>query len=176
MNSRVITAVKTFKGNPYDGDTLEASLEAAASITGKRPKRCYTDLGYRGRHTLKSTLIIHPKSSRKNMTQWQRRKRRIALRKRSGIEATISHLKRNYGLNRTYLKGLSGDTIQLLLAAAAYNLALWGREHLLALFLYAQRQIIPSQRHCNQPGSFISTLSEDLSIPLSPISFRQFSF
>ena len=176
LNSRVITAVKTFKGNPYDGDTLEPTLSESASITGKRPKRCYTDLGYRGRQSLQGTFIIHPKTSRKNMTQWQKRKRRIALRKRSGIEATISHLKRNFGLNRTYLKGISGDTIQLLLAAAAYNLALWNRQHLWALFFHAHRQRFTSQTHSKQTSSFLSTLYQALSSPLSYIPFRQFSF
>ncbi len=135
IKSRAITAVKTFAGNPYDGDTLKSTLAQSEAITGKRPNRCYTDLGYRGKRTIEETTIIYPGSNKKNITEWEKRKRRWGLRKRSGIEATISHLKRYYGLNRTYLKGLTGDSIQLLLAAGAYNLALWARAHLFVAIL-----------------------------------------
>lgn len=37
----------------------------------------------------------------------------------------IGHLKSDYGLGRNYLKGLVGDQITLLMAAAAFNFKKW---------------------------------------------------
>jgi len=41
--------------------------------------------------------------------------------KRAGIEPTIGHLKTDYRLGRNFYKRLLGDTINVMLAAAAYN-------------------------------------------------------
>ena len=41
--------------------------------------------------------------------------------KRAGIEPTIGHLKSDYRLGRNFYKGVVGDSINILLAAAAYN-------------------------------------------------------
>jgi IS5 family transposase len=41
---------------------------------------------------------------------------------RAGIEGLISHLKHDHGMLRNYLKGIAGDQINTLLAAAAYNI------------------------------------------------------
>lgn len=40
---------------------------------------------------------------------------------RRAIEPDIGHLKRNYGMGRNFLKGVMGDEINVLLAAAAMN-------------------------------------------------------
>ena len=50
--------------------------------------------------------------------------------KRVGIEPTIGHLKSDYRLGRNFYKGVVGDTVNVLLAAATYNFrramkALW---------------------------------------------------
>ena len=50
--------------------------------------------------------------------------------KRAGMEPTIGHLKSDYRLGRNFYKGVAGDTVNVLLAAAAYNFkramkALW---------------------------------------------------
>lgn len=41
--------------------------------------------------------------------------------KRAGIEPTIGYLKTDYRLERNFYKGLLGDAINVMLAAAAYN-------------------------------------------------------
>jgi len=43
------------------------------------------------------------------------------MRRRSSIEPVIGHLKQDHRVGRNYLKGLKGDQINILLAAAAYN-------------------------------------------------------
>ena len=41
--------------------------------------------------------------------------------KRAGIEPTIGHLKADHRLSRNFYKGVKGDAVNVLLAAAAYN-------------------------------------------------------
>ena len=41
--------------------------------------------------------------------------------KRAGIEPTIGHLKSDYRLGHNVYKGVTGDTVNVLLASAVYN-------------------------------------------------------
>ena len=41
--------------------------------------------------------------------------------KRAGIEPTIGHLKSDYRLGHNFYKGVTGDTVNVLLASAVYN-------------------------------------------------------
>ena len=50
---------------------------------------------------------------------------RQRFRRRCAIEPVIGHLKSDYRLARNYLKGFAGDTLNLLLAAAAWNFKKW---------------------------------------------------
>lgn len=52
---------------------------------------------------------------------------RAQFRRRAAIEPVISHLKHQYRLMRCFLKGFVGDQMNLLLAAAAWNLKKWLR-------------------------------------------------
>ena len=45
------------------------------------------------------------------------------MKRRAAVEPIIGHLKSDYRLNRNFLKGVAGDKTNVLLAAAAYNLA-----------------------------------------------------
>jgi len=47
---------------------------------------------------------------------------RSRFRRGTAIEPVISHLKHQYRLIRCFLKGFIGDQVNLLLAAAAWNL------------------------------------------------------
>jgi len=64
--------------------------------------------------------------------------------KRAGIEPIIGHLKSDYRLIRNFLKGSVGDSINLMLAAAAFNFKKWMRRA--QLFL---RQLIMSLNYKN---------------------------
>ena len=46
-------------------------------------------------------------------------------RRRAAIEPIIGHLKSDFRLSRNFLKGIKGDEINLLMAAAAWNLKKW---------------------------------------------------
>jgi len=105
--------------NPYDGHTLEEALNQASSLTGITPQHAYCDMGYRG-HGLKGETKIHlvgkiPKRATRSLRKWMKR--------RAAVEPIIGHLKSDYRLNRNYLKGKAGDHANVVLAAAAYNMA-----------------------------------------------------
>ena len=56
-----------------------------------------------------------------------KRKARKNFGRRSAIEPVIGHVKNDFRLARNYLKGIIGDSINLLLAVAAFNFKKWMR-------------------------------------------------
>ena len=116
----VILGASSFR-NEYDGHTIEKSLEQVHRLTGKRIRRLAGDRGYRGRKEINGTQILIPDMPKAKDTYYQRRKKHELFCKRAGIEPTIGHLKSDYRLGRNFYKGLLGDAINLMLAAAAYN-------------------------------------------------------
>jgi len=58
---------------------------------------------------------------------------RLAIR-HAAIEPIIGHLKTDFRLTRNVLKGITCDSINLLMAACAWNMAKWMREAILFLF------------------------------------------
>lgn len=116
----VILGASSFR-NEYDGHTIEKSLEQVRRLTGKSIKRLAGDRGYRGKSEVSGTQILIPGVPRASDSYYQRRKKHTLFCKRAGIEPTIGHLKSDYRLGRNFYKGLLGDAINVLLAAAAYN-------------------------------------------------------
>ena len=105
----------------YDGHTVEKSLEQTERMTGGRPTKLAGDRGYRGRKGYGLTELIIPSSPSPKDSRYQREKRRKLFRKRAAIEPIIGHLKSDHRLNRNFYKGLFGDAINVMLAAAAFN-------------------------------------------------------
>ena len=123
----VITAIKRFSGNPHDSKTLEESLNQSERVRkyigGTRPKIAGTDRGFRGKTEVDGTLILIPKN-RKESSRYKQEVARKRFRARAAIEPTISHLKRNHALGLNFLKGVTGDIHNALLAGIGYNLKL----------------------------------------------------
>ena len=117
----VIVGAKSF-GNPYDGHTLEESLQQHESLTGKRAKRVWADRGYRGEKKIEETIIKTPKPLANNISRYKKDKERKSFRRRAAIEPVIGHLKSDHRLGRNFYKGIQGDSVNVLLAAAAFNL------------------------------------------------------
>lgn len=125
-----LLSAQSLMGNPYDGHTLEGALEQTESLTGITPEFAYCDQGYRG-HRLKGPAQVRivgkiPKRAKASVRRWMKR--------RAAIEPTIGHLKADHRLGRNHLKGNEGDQANVVLAAAAYNLA-----KLLAWFYCARK-------------------------------------
>lgn len=116
----VILGASSFR-NEYDGHTIDKSLEQVRRLTGKSIKRLAGDRGYRGKQEISGTQILISDTPRAKDTYYQRKKKHKLFCKRAGIEPTIGHLKTDYRLGRNFYKGLFGDAINVMLAAAAYN-------------------------------------------------------
>lgn len=116
QHSGIIMGAMNFTETIHDSKTLPQVLDQYERINEKQPKEAFADRGYRGIKQYKETTIFVP-TPNKNITRQQRKKHS----KRAAIEPIIGHLKHDYRLNRNYLKGIAGDTINLLLAAAAMN-------------------------------------------------------
>jgi IS5 family transposase len=112
----IIMGAINFTQTLHDSKTLPEVLEQYERLNGKQPKEVFVDRGYKGIKQYKDSTILLPKPD-KNITKEQRRKHS----KRAAIEPIIGHLKRDYRLCRNYLKGIAGDNMNVILAAAAMN-------------------------------------------------------
>ena len=112
-------AAKAFKENPYDGHTLQATLDQAEAMTGVAVVRAYADKGYKG-HDYEGPARVMLSGRKRGLTPTMKRE----LRRRSAIEPMIGHAKNDGRLGRNYLLGHDGDRINALLAASGHNLRL----------------------------------------------------
>jgi IS5 family transposase len=121
QNTGVILGAKGFR-NEYDGHTLEPSLLQAIALTGKAPQTATVDRGYKGRVQIGETKIQIPKTfSSKTQSAYRQKKLKRAFSRRAAIEPIIGHLKTDHRLGRNFYKGIFGDNINIMLAAAAFN-------------------------------------------------------
>ena len=124
-NGGIIVGAKSFSSNVYDGDTLPEILGQIKTVRGKAPERAFCDRGFRGREQVGKTTIVLPEAPNPKASEYDKRKARKNFGRRSAIEPVIGHLQHHFRLARNYLKGTIGDTINLLLAAAAFNFKKW---------------------------------------------------
>jgi len=124
----VIVGALSFRENIYDGKTLPSALEQAWQITETCPKVAICDRGYRGRTRVGDVEIVTLRRPKKSDILAMRRQARARFRRRAGIEPVIGHLKADHRMARNFLKGVLGDTINLFMAAAAFNLKKWMRQ------------------------------------------------
>lgn len=116
--SNWIVGVELCEGNPYDGHTLSSAMTTIEQTTGVEVTDAYVDKGYRG-HDYQGEAQVHlAGSSTKQLSRSQKKKRK----RRSAVEPKIGHLKSDHRLGRCFLKGLTGDAINAILAAAGSNL------------------------------------------------------
>lgn len=135
-NSGIIVGAVSFSKNIFDGHTLPEVLKQSEELVGQRAKVAICDRGYRGKSEIDGTKIEIPKNPGKRASAYEKRRSRKRFRRRAGIEPIIGHLKSDYRLLRNYLKGSEGDSINLMLAAAAFNFKKLMRQLLENLFLF----------------------------------------
>ena len=103
--------------NPYDGHTLQRSLNQSEQLTKVKIEDAFADRGYRGKEN-------HPEGTRIFISGTKRLP--IALKKllraRSAIEPIIGYLKEDHRLDINYLLGKTGDMINAILTGCAFNL------------------------------------------------------
>lgn len=147
----VIVAAASHPENIYDGHTLPEVLDLAEIVAEGRPQRAIVDRGYRGRREVDGTQIMIPGPPQKEQTRAQSAATRKLFRRRAAIEPVIGHLKHDFRLMRNYLKGAPGDTFNLFLACAAWNLRKWMREVLCRLIRILMKRIWRTQSIPSNP-------------------------
>jgi transposase, IS5 family len=108
---------RSFTGSPYDGHTLAAQIKQVEGLIGNAVGEVHVDMGYRG-HDYEGAAMVHVDKRQRGRTPralWRWMKRRAA------VEPSIGHLKNEHRLERNRLKGVEGDAINAVLAAAAMN-------------------------------------------------------
>ena len=119
-HSGIIIGAKSFR-NEYDGHTIDPALEQAKRLYPHPIKTVVCDRGYRGQKQSGETMVMIPDSPKAEDSQYLKAQKSRKFRKRAGIEPVIGHLKSDHRLSRNFYWGLFGDSINVMLAAAAYN-------------------------------------------------------
>jgi len=116
QNTGIIMGAINFTETLHDSKTLPEALEQYERLTGQQAAQVFVDRGYKGLGQYKASQIQVPKPD-KNISRGKRKKHS----KRAAIEPVIGHLKTDYRLCRNFLKGILGDLMNVILAAAAMN-------------------------------------------------------
>tara|TARA_B100000963_G_scaffold337551_1_gene333651 strand:- start:321 stop:1655 length:1335 start_codon:yes stop_codon:yes gene_type:complete len=119
----IITAIKSFQGNPHDSRTIEPLLDQMQTNLRHTPEELIYDRGGKGQKQIGNTTISTPDNKPlKRDSQYQRRKKRKKFRRRAAIEPVIGHLKTDFRMGQNYLHGKTSPQINAFLAAAGWNL------------------------------------------------------
>ena len=119
---KIITAIKAFIDNPFDGHTIEPLLDQMERNDLTLPKELIYDRGGKGKSQIKGVIIQTPGKAKANDTAYKKRQQREKFRARAGIEPIIGHLKIDYRMGQNYLLGEKGIQINALMAATAWNM------------------------------------------------------
>jgi len=119
---KIITAIKAFLDNPYDGHTIEPLLEQMENNNLKLPEELVYDRGGKGKSEIKGVKIITPGKPKASDTAYQKQHKRTKFKARAGIEPIIGHLKTDFRMGQNYLLGEKGIQINAYMAATAWNL------------------------------------------------------
>jgi len=119
--SGVIIGALNIEKNDYDAHTVDPAFEQQQRLTGITLKRAFMDRGYRGINQVRGTKIEIPKPFNKQLNNYQQQQLKKGFRRRAAIEPKIGHLKADHRLSRNFYKGIKGDNINVMLAAAAMN-------------------------------------------------------
>lgn len=135
-----VVGIQSCPENPYDGHTLDDQLDQVERLTGKIPRRCHVDRGYKGHGVDPERCQVLISGSRRGITKTIRKE----MKRRSSIEPEIGHMKADGLLGRNHLKGVQGDAMNAILCGVGHNLrkilakvrhfwlrlawALWGSE------------------------------------------------
>jgi IS5 family transposase len=119
---KIITAVKAFIDNPYDGHTIEPLLEQMEQTVQILPEAIVYDRGGRGKKEIKGVKILIPDKPKKTDTNYMKQEKRKRFRSRAGIEAIIGHLKSDHRMAQNYLHGEAGVQINAFMSCTAWNL------------------------------------------------------
>jgi IS5 family transposase len=119
---KIITAIKAFLDNPFDGHTIEPLLDQMDNNKLKLPEELVYDRGGKGRAEINGVKIITPNKPKASDTAYLKQQKRKKFRARAAIEPIIGHLKTDFRMAQNYLLGEKGIQINAFMAATAWNL------------------------------------------------------
>ena len=97
----IITAIKSFTGNPHDSKTIEPLLDQLNSNLNYSPKEMVYDRGGKEQKQIGETQISTPDyRPLKRDTEYQKRAKRKKFRRRAAIEPVIGHLKADFRMGQ----------------------------------------------------------------------------
>ncbi len=143
---KIITAIKAFLENSFDGHTIEPLLEQMENNELKLPEELAYDRGGKGKAQIKGVKIIIPGKAKASDTRYQKERKRKKCKARAGIEPIIGHLKTDFRMEQNYLLGEKGIQINALMAATAWNLKKM-MEKLKEMFLQLVFRIVFQQNY-----------------------------
>ena len=119
----IITAIKSFDGNPHDSKTIEPLLQQMEKNISHKPSEIIYDRGGKGIKEIGGTKISTPDyRPLKRDTEYQKRVKKKKFRRRAAIEPVIGLLKTDFRMNQNYLSGGNSSQINAFLAATGWNL------------------------------------------------------
>lgn len=142
LKGQIIIGVASHDEHIHDSKTLSAALDHARKHRKSPIVMAIADRGYRGAQQYVHEDVLLPKPPLKRDSSYQRQKKRKLCQKRAAIEPIIGHLKHDFRLSRNWLRGSVGDSINLLMAACAWNLRKRLRVLLLPLIYIVIRAVI----------------------------------
>ncbi len=142
----IIIGAMSFR-NEYDGHTIDRAREQAHRLYGRTIRILAGDRGYRGQKMSGDTKVMIPDVPKASDSAYMKAMKHELFRKRAGIEPVIGHCKSDHRLGRNFYKGLFGDSINVMLAAAAFNLKRAMRLFL-CLFRWVIRRLM-TEGHCS---------------------------
>lgn len=135
LKEGIVVGMRSMPGNPWDGHTLEETLEQVGILNDRQPKVVIVDKGYQGVE-VPNTQILRS-GQRRGVTRTLRK----MIKRRSVIEPTIGHMKMDGRLGRNSLKGALGDALHAVLCGAGHNIRLLLKK-LRLLFAQIWQQLI----------------------------------
>ena len=118
LKENIVVGIRSMPGNPYDGHTLEETIEQVSILANRTPKTVIVDKGYQG--VALNNIQILRSGQRRGVT----RRMKQMIKRRSAIEPIIGHMKMDGRLNRNPLKGVLGDALHAVLCGAGHNIRL----------------------------------------------------
>jgi len=113
-----IVGVDAIHGNPYDGHTLNSSIDQVERLSGQRPQQAFVDQGYKGKNNYPDDIEIMVAGRKKKTTPTLAK----YFKRRSAIEPIIGHIKTDHRMGRNFLLGKIGDRVNAILSGCAFNL------------------------------------------------------
>jgi IS5 family transposase len=115
LKEGLVVGMRSMPGNPWDGHTLDETIEQVSILTNAKPKTVIVDKGYQG---VKIEGIEILRSGQRRVT----RAMKAMIKRRSAIEPAIGHMKMDGKLSRNPLQGALGDALHAVMCGAGHNM------------------------------------------------------